>query len=159
MGIIIDSITFDNEFQPQSTTWLLANIGEKITATIDFTVRADIIPNGLGVGGGQYITCAPTNYPTDNYIQTFGFAGFADFNLGDLIFIEDSGAGGANTGTYTIIEKISDSIVRVDANLTFSNITASSDSISLLTPMEAIRYNWNLISNTIIQQDQHLLIK
>ena len=52
MGIIIDSITFDNEFQPQSTTWLLANIGEKITATIDFTVRADIIPNGVGVSGG-----------------------------------------------------------------------------------------------------------
>jgi hypothetical protein len=148
MGIVIDSITFDNEFQPQSTTWLLANIGEKITATIDFTVRADIIPNGLGVGGGQYIGCAPTNYPTTDYIQTYGFAGFADFNLGDVIRIEDSAAGGANAGTYTIIEKISDSIVRVDASLSNEAITAVTDSISLETPMEAIRYNWNLIGNT-----------
>ena len=46
MGIILDSINFSNEFEPTDTTWLLANIGEKITATIDFTVRADDIPNG-----------------------------------------------------------------------------------------------------------------
>ena len=45
MGIILDSISFDNEFQASSTSWLLANIGEKITATIDFTVKKSIQAN------------------------------------------------------------------------------------------------------------------
>ena len=35
MGVIIDSISFSNEFKPADTSWLLANIGEKITVTID----------------------------------------------------------------------------------------------------------------------------
>jgi len=147
MGIILDSISFDNEFQPSSTTWLLANIGEKITATIDFTVRADAIPDGTG---NQIIRFAPANQPTANYIQSIGFAAFADFNIGDIIFVDDSAATapGANAGNHTITEKISSSIIKVGTTLTASDLTASSDSIALVTVMEAIRYNWNLIGNS-----------
>jgi len=144
MGIVLDSIEFDNEFQASSTSWLLANIGEKITATIDFTVRADAIPNGTTTS----MVCNPPGQPTDDYIQAIGFAAFADFNLGDLIFIEDSAAGGLNGGNYTIIDKISSSLIRVDSSLTNETIDASSDSIAVVTIMEAIRYNWNLIGNS-----------
>ena len=113
MGIILDSINFSNEFEPTDTTWLLANIGEKITVTIDFTVRADAIPNG----STTTIVCNPPGNPSDDYIQTIGFAGFADFNLGDDIRIFDTFSGGTNGGNYTIVEKISASIIRVDAAL------------------------------------------
>ena len=143
MGIVLDSISFSNEFKPTDTSWLLANIGEKITVTIDFTVRADAIPDG----GNRTIICNPPGNPSADYIQTVGFAGFSDFNLDDVINIDDSSSGGVNSGTYTIIQKISTSIIRVNANLTNNTINSANDSISLITPMEAIRYNWNLIGN------------
>jgi len=144
VGIVLDSITFNNEFQPASTTWLLANIGEKITTTIDFTVRADTIPNGTS----QSIVFAPLGQPTADIIQTFGFAGFADYNVDDLIFVDDNASGALNPGLFTIVEKISNSIIRVGATLTNETITNPSDSITLVTVMEAIRYNWNLIGNS-----------
>ena len=144
MGIVLDSINFSNEFEPTDTTWLLANIGEKITATIDFTVRADAIPNG----STTTILCNPPGNPTDDYIQTIGFAGFQDFNLGDDIAIFDTFSGGTNGGGYTIVEKISASIIRVDAGLASEIIDSANDYIALVTPMEAIRYNWNLIGNS-----------
>ncbi len=143
MGIILDSINFSNEFEPTDTTWLLANIGEKITATIDFTVRADAIPNG----STTTILCNPPGNPSNDYIQTVGFAGFQDFNLGDNIAIFDTFSGGTNGGGYTIVEKISASIIRVDAALASETIDSANDYIALVTPMEAIRYNWNLIGN------------
>jgi len=144
MGIILDSINFSNEFEPTDTTWLLANIGEKITATIDFTVRADAIPNG----STTTIECNPPGNPSNDYIQTVGFAGFQDFNLGDDIAIFDTFSGGTNGGGYTIVEKISASIIRVDAALASETIDSANDYIALVTPMEAIRYNWNLIGNS-----------
>ena len=144
MGIILDSINFSNEFEPTNTTWLLANIGEKITATIDFTVRADAIPNG----STTTIECNPPGNPSNDYIQTVGFAGFQDFNLGDNIAIFDTFSGGTNGGGYTIVEKISASIIRVDAALASETIDSANDYIALVTPMEAIRYNWNLIGNS-----------
>lgn len=144
MGIILDSINFSNEFEPTDTTWLLANIGEKITATIDFTVRADAIPNG----STTTIECNPPGNPSNDYIQTVGFAGFQDFNLGDNIAIFDTFSGGTNGGGYTIVEKISASIIRVDAALASETIDSANDYIALVTPMEAIRYNWNLIGNS-----------
>tara|TARA_R110002074_G_scaffold15000_1_gene51932 strand:- start:31 stop:2526 length:2496 start_codon:yes stop_codon:yes gene_type:complete len=144
MGIILDSINFSNEFEPTDTTWLLANIGEKITVTIDFTVRADAIPNG----STKTIECNPPGFTGNNIIQTIGFAGFQDFNLGDDIVIYDTFSGGTNGGTYTIIEKISASIIRVDAALASETIDSANDYVALVTPMEAIRYNWNLIGNS-----------
>ena len=141
MAIILDSIAFSNEFQPEDTSWLLANIGEKITVTIDVTVRADAIPNG----GNRTIICNPPGNPSADYIQTFGFSGFVDFNLGDNIVIYDTFSGGVNGGPYTIVQKISGSIIRVDANLTNKTMNSPNDYVSVTTPFAAIRYNWNLI--------------
>ena len=141
MAIIIDSISFDNEFAPESTSWLLANIGEKITVTIDFTVRADAIPNGTT----KTIILNPPGNPTDDYVQTVGFAGFSDFKLGDTVAV--TGAGAPNNGIYTIIEKISDSIIRLSSTLTNQLLDLPAQGLSVQTPFEAIRYNWNLIGN------------
>ena len=141
MGVIIDSISFSNEFKPADTSWLLANIGEKITVTIDFTVRADAIPDG----GNRTIICNPPGNVTADFIQTIGFGGFADFNVGDIIDIDDNSSGNVNSGTYTIIQKTSASIIQVDSNLVNNTIDSPNDSISLITAMYAIRYNWNMI--------------
>ena len=141
MAIILDSIAFSNEFQPEDTSWLLANIGEKITVTIDVTVRADAIPDG----GNRTIICNPPGNPSADYIQTLGFGGFVDFNLGDNIVIYDTFSGGVNGGAYTIVQKISGSIIRVDANLTNNTMNSPNDYVSVTTPFAAIRYNWNLI--------------
>ena len=144
MAIIIDSISFSNEFKPADTSWLLANIGEKINVTIDFTVRSDAIPDG----GNRTIICNPPGNPSADYIQTFGFGGFDDFNVGDAIAIDDTFSGGVNSGPYTIIQKDSASIIRVNANMTNNVMNSANDSITLNTPMEAIRYNSNLIGNS-----------
>lgn len=146
MGIVLDSTTFNNEFHPDSTTWLLANIGEKIIVTIDFTVRADVIPNGTS----KTISYAPLSEPTPDFIKTIGFAGFADFNLGDTIFVVDSSASppNLNSGTHTIIEKISNSVIRVGSTLQPAIAVVPTNTISLTTVMEAVRYNWNLIGNS-----------
>ncbi|GAG80888.1 unnamed protein product, partial [marine sediment metagenome] len=45
-------------------------------------------------------------------------------------------------------EKISASIIRVDSTLASETIDSANDYVALVTPMEAIRYNWNLIGNS-----------
>ena len=146
MAIIIDSISFNNEFAPESTSWLLANIGEKITVTIDFTVRADAIPNGPLIGGvgSKTIICNPPGYTDIRHIQTVGFAGFVDFNVGDIIEIEDSAVAGGNDANnpFTVVQKISDSLLILDKDLFHETIISTNDSVHVITPFEAVRYNY-----------------
>jgi hypothetical protein len=145
--IKVTSVVIRNEFHAAVTDWLLANVGDKITIETSFTVENTIlasIDNPIKAN-------AQDGYLGVNWLVD-PLARFADFKVGDSVDLWNYKTNTAFLGNpYSILEKLSDSEIRVANVGTLSGIPADSDldylSVTLNKPITAVKYKYNFIEN------------
>ena len=137
----IDDIRYTPQLSAQAVDHALAVKGSRITVEIDFTVRVYLTAGSSAPIGFGVPQVAPTPH---GYIKSSAnLPIFQDFNEGDQITI--TGTGTSNT-TATIIEKVSDLLIRTDASFpTPENSTSAV--IYMSTDIKSIRYYFGLIEN------------
>lgn len=138
MGVKVTSLKLGNEMNSLTYGWLKANRGEKIPIEMDFEVSTSV-----KIFSGNQLTYAPDDFVTLDYIQS-EFDLFEDLYTGDTIKITDTSIP-ANSGTYTILEKVDNSNLRLST--TFANALSNNAIIEVLDVVDKIKFNWNLIEN------------
>jgi len=143
MAIRITNIAFTNELRAETTSWLLANRKDKVTAVIDFEVETVAISS----------TSNPfTIKNTDGYIGdhwvTSNNNDFENFEIGDtVIFVNRT----TNTVTATtdIIDKISNNEVRMTLAVSPYGANAEVTDVSIYntTSITGLRFRQNLVEN------------
>jgi len=168
MPVKIDSVVFSNEFRAETVDWLLANVGDKITAEIDFTVQTFAIAST----DAEFIINNRDGYIGTGWI-TSESAPFADFIIGDKVIVYNyltiTPSGSGNPAFYTIIDKLSDSEIRLSQDVLglapATNATSTAEVISVIDPITACSYKWNFIENdeqpsfnSKVDGTEHLLV-
>lgn len=139
MPINITSITIANEMHTGTSTSLIGNAFNKMTATI--RVNALKLVNATSSNG---VVFAPDGYGSLDYIkmENSGNA-FSEFVVGDSIVVTGTAA---NNGTYTIIEKLNNYTIRVSSTLT--NVTDNDCFIECQTDFTSLDFYYGLIENS-----------
>jgi len=138
MGIKINSISFASELQAGSTDYLLGNVLNGVTATVEIAIGWFAFAST-----SAKIQFAPTSgYPTSAEIIKSNAALFIEFQLGDTIVVTGTAS---NDGTYTITDVLSVSEIRVSTSLV--NELSTTAEIVGTTPITALNYFYNLIEN------------
>ena len=113
MAIFFDEISFSNNYEgtvnqsPALVGNVYCGIVAKITGFIHISVDATT---------DNEVAFAPDGLTEISYIQMVNGGGdFSEFQAGDIVNVT---ASTSNTGSYTVLEKIDDSTIRVNANLT-----------------------------------------
>jgi hypothetical protein len=141
MGININSIEYYNALRNEPVNWLLANIGDRIRIEIKFSVSTKFVGS----------TANPfTLNNTDGYIGagwlTSPLDAFVGMEIGDTIMTFNQND--STTGSFTIIDKLSDREIQLDtpfgdpANTIFGAMV-----VSLVKPITGVKYRYNFIGN------------
>lgn len=144
MGVYLNRTRIKSRIDNYNVDWLLANVGDSIQIIHDISVKA--------------YTLSSTNTPfifgnTDGYLPTSGHmwitgGDFSQFNVGDTIQVYDYSTSTLEVPNATIVEKLSDTEIRVNNNpIGWTNSTGTSKAISLKTDTRYIGYQWNFIEN------------
>jgi hypothetical protein len=142
MAVFIDSVSFKNEFRPEATYYLLGNIGDKIEATIDFTVKTV----AFATTDNPIIVNATDGYIGDGWcISTNG--AWAGFMVGDTVRFFNLSS--SSTAVFTIVQKLSDDEVQFNMNFsaTSDNTELTDCVFSVTTPITGMKYFHNLVEN------------
>jgi hypothetical protein len=138
MSVKINSISFDSELTTGTTDYLLGNVLNSVTATVQIAIGWFAFATS-----SSKIQFAPTSgYPNPDEIIKCNSALFGEFQLGDTIEVSGTAS---NDGTYTITDKISANEIRVGTSLV--NELSSVAEIVGTTPITALNYFYNLIEN------------
>lgn len=142
MAVYPVSTTFTNTLDGTPLNWLLANVGDEVT----IVHLLDVKEYQLNSTQNTWIV-----NNKDGYLGVYWITGgdFSQFNVGDLISFADYQTNFYN-GTATILEKISNTEIRISANLGpgsgwAPNLTASTNVISKIKLVTAFYYKWNFI--------------
>jgi hypothetical protein len=141
MGISLISRVYSYENITGSSTFLKGVLLKRVTCNIVLEVQTFI-----KASANNDITYGDDNYQTTDYITDQNGTRFKDFNVGDTISISGTASGTPNGTGLTIIEKISDSTVRVDTSFG-SNYTETEGIIRVTDEPKAISYRFGLIEN------------
>jgi len=144
MAVYVNSITFTNTLDNTPVNWLLANLGDEITIEHNISVKEYVLDS----------TANPSIYHnTDGYLPTAGSIwitgrDFSKFTVGDNIQLVNY-ATSTLFGTSTILEKLSDTEIRISGNPVGAPANSSGNSVaySIITPVTALLYKWNFIEN------------
>lgn len=147
MGVKITSVAIKNELRTESVDWLLANVGDKITVELEFTVETTIIASL----DNPIILNAQDGYVGVNWIVD-PLARFTDIKVNDSLYLYNYKTSTAFLGNpYQVLEKKSDSEIRVSNIGTLSGLSADTPAdyilISLIKPITAVKYKYNFIEN------------
>jgi len=138
MGVKIDSISFPSELTTGTTDYLLGNVLNSVTATVEIAIGWFAFATS-----GSKIQFAPTSgYPNPDEIIKCNSSLFTEFQLGDTITVNNTAS---NDGTYTIVDKISANEIRVGTSLT-TELSSTAEIVGT-TPITALNYFYNLIEN------------
>lgn len=138
MAVRVDSISFNSELTSGSTDYLLGNVLNSVTATINISVGWFAFASA-----STKILFAPTTgYPNPDEVIRCNSPLFAEFNLGDTIDVNGTTS---NDGSYTIAAIISANEIRLTTSLV--NELSSTAEIIGTTPITALNYFYNLIEN------------
>jgi hypothetical protein len=138
MGVKIDSISFDSELTTGTTDYLLGNVLNSVTATVEIAIGWFAFATS-----GSKIQFAPTSgYPNPDEIIKCNSSLFTEFQLGDTIDVSGTAS---NDGSYTIVDKISANEIRVGTSLT-TELSSTAEIVGT-TPITALNYFYNLIEN------------
>ncbi|MFZ9845349.1 MAG: hypothetical protein ACO3EW_05185, partial [Candidatus Nanopelagicaceae bacterium] len=138
MGVKIDSISFNSELTTGTTDYLLGNVLNSVTATVEIAIGWFAFATS-----SNKIQFAPTSgYPNPDEIIKCNSSLFGEFQLGDTIDVSGTAS---NDGSYTIVDKISANEIRVDTSLV--NELSTTAEIVGTTPITALNYFYNLIEN------------
>jgi hypothetical protein len=140
----IDSIKYFNDFRPESVDWLLANVGDKIRIEIDLSVKTYVVASSTE---GIRVNCAD-GFIGAGWTVDEGGGRFKDFRIGDSVLFYDRGT--AATSSFTIVDKLDDSTIQLNANFTgtAADSVLTNHVFSVSTPITSLRYKWNFIENT-----------
>ena len=135
MAVRVDSISFNSELTSGSTDYLLGNVLNSVTATVNISVGWFAFASA-----SVNILFAPTTgYPNPDEVIRCNSPLFAEFNLGDTIDVNGTTS---NDGSYTIAAIISANEIRLTTSLV--NELSSTAEIIGTTPIPALNYFYNL---------------
>ncbi len=136
-----------------TTSWLFDNIGDVVQVEIDFRFQSDYLCQSHVANDGKitFYTAPPsglTGVIFDSRYLYSDTAVFADWDVGDRISIANDAT---NTGSRTIIEKVSDQLLLMDASYSGTpNVNNALDigaSVYNSTPINGCEFSHNLIEN------------
>jgi len=141
MPIFLETLTLTPENVTGDVDYLKGNIFQQVT--LEARVRVQTWINALV---DEEIQFADPFYTTTDWVTDNTVGGrFANFNVGDTIVITGAASVG-NNGTYTILEKLSDSVIRLNAGMTQS--LDNSCTIKLNQRPKGVTYDYGLIPNS-----------
>jgi hypothetical protein len=143
MAVKINSVLVYESLYGTTVNWTLANVGDEIVVETNFTVST--------------FSIASTDSPfilnnRDGFYQVGVITGgdFREFRVGDTVQINNYQTG-TSYGAYTILEKIDDGTIRLNADIPAltpaTNNEAPDCVISVTIPITALYYQWNFIEN------------
>lgn len=139
MPIDVKSITFANEMQSGTSTGLIGNAFNKMTATINVNTYKLAIASVANA-----MEFAPSGYFSDDYLQMSGGGNaFADFNMGDTVVITGTSL---NNGTYTVFSKINNYTIRLFPSL--NEETSFTSYVECQTDFTSAEFYYGLIENS-----------
>ncbi len=127
------------------TNWLLANVGDLIRIETVFEVANEVIAST-----DELFICNNKNgYIDSGWITDDSFR-FANFKVGDTIYYYNYITSvPVGSGTYTIIDKLSDGEIKLSPPPPIADNTEDSQGvISNTTPITSIKYSYNFIENS-----------
>jgi hypothetical protein len=144
MGVKVTSIAFANELRAETTTWLLGNRKDKITATINLSVETVAVSST----SNEFTIKNTDGYIGDHWI-TSNNNDFADFQIGDTVMFVNRTTNTV-TATTDIIDKLSDNEIRctLASSPYGANSLVSDVSVYVTTPITALRFKWNTLENS-----------
>lgn len=149
MGAIITRREYTNQFRPETTSWLIGNVGDRITLELDVEVEINFrssFSNPIESDG------------TNQFVRSAGSFLEDGFKVGGAILWDVSTAGGPFSGTGTI-SMLTPEIMRVtvstgtfppSGDYPFNDGTIINSELLLLTTdtVESLILNYNLIANS-----------
>lgn len=143
MGIFIDSIAFTNELGSQSTDWALWNVGDKITATINISVKTYIFAT---VDAPLFVN-SKDGYVGDGWVVDKSGTRFADVHVGDTLYWYN--VSDATNTTFTVVGKLSDSEIQLDQDFTATadDYEASGIIFSVMNDITGMKFKFNQKEN------------
>jgi hypothetical protein len=155
MGIIIEDIRYIDKFRPSETDvdWSLYNIGEPFDLEIDYRVEEYSIAESNNPDDFGWILSSPKKEQSgqannSGLILADNPNAFEFFFVGDTVELQDSNG---NDGSYTITEKIDNSMIRLNSSLSFKYFKKGGI-IYVTTPFKGHRYYFNWIENNASTQ-------
>lgn len=145
MAVYLNDIKFRNTLDTTPINWLLANVGDEILITLDISVKEFV----LNSTQNPWIVNNQDGYiATGTSIWITG-GDFSKFNVGDTIQIYNYVANTGPVFTTTIVEKTSNTEIRLATNPVgwTANTNSTQDAMSLVNPVTALYYKWNFIEN------------
>lgn len=140
MPVYLTNTRIKNELDTDPLTWLLANIGEEVTIEYEISVKTYSINSTTST----WVLNNVDGYLGDGWITG---GDFSMFDIGDTIQWYNYTTHTFN-GTFTIVDKLSNSEIQLNVALGVPvNTQGSQDVFSLVLPVTAFRYKWNLIEN------------
>lgn len=148
MPVKITDVSIFSELQGVSddpVNWLLANVGDKIRAEIEFEVSTFTV----GYTDNEIILNSKAHGYIGDGWQISPIGGFKDFKVGDTLMIYNYVASMVTDSGRTIVEKIDDNVIRLDADITgpADNELSAQVLFSVTVPITAARYKYNFIEN------------
>lgn len=145
MALKVTSLSIKNEFNNIQTNWLKNLKGERMTVDIAFTVQTSVkfFQGVESTDNSLKLQYAPASFSTGDYIQA-EFDCFFEFYNGDTINIADV-IWPANNGNYTIVEKVDNRTLRLNA--TFTNAISSDAVIKVVDVVDKFKMRYNFIEN------------
>lgn len=141
MAITVTSINFYNDLRAEAVNWLLANVGDKIRIETIIEVATKFV----GSSANPF-----TLNNTDGYIGDGWFTSpldaFAGMEIGDTIMTFNQND--STTGSFTIIDKLSDREIQLDTPFGDpDNTIFGAMVVSLVKPITGIKVRENFIEN------------
>ena len=138
MSIIIEDIRHGTEFYAGTTPHIQGNKNWKITTEIDFRVE-----NWIDVTPSNRVSFGVDGYLTNDYLQSVDSSLFTDFQVG-MTFQVVNADNALNDGTYTVIEKIDNSTIRINTVVGFQHIDGGAD-IIVTDTINGIKFLFGII--------------
>lgn len=142
MGIsLVNKPTYAPEHVTGTASFLKGAKLTKVTCNILIELQTY-----LKAAGGNPVVFGDSNYQTSDYITHQNGGGFTDFKVGDNIVVVSFATAAVN-GAYTIIEKPSNSTIRVNLNFAQEYVEEQDGIIRVTDEPKAISYRFGLIEN------------
>jgi len=139
MGVVVNSVAFNSELVSGSTDYLLGNVLNKVTATINISVGWF----AFAATDNEFLFAPTSGYPTPAQVITSESSSFADFKNGDTFTVTGTTS---NNGTYTITNVISEYEIRTASTLV--NETSTTAELVGTTDITALNLLYNLVENS-----------
>lgn len=165
MSVKITNVAIKADPKTDTFDWLLANVGDKITVTIDIEVETAIVASTKK----PFIVQNKDGYVGAGWI-TDSASRFKDFKIGQVVNIVEYDTPFVWLGNYyTILDKIGNNAIQLTnvgtLNTTSNNTSISNIVIAIATPITAMKYKWNFIENddqptfaSKVDGTEHLLV-